>query len=63
VGKKLALKNIKAAKKAFSLLMDTGVKFGVAPMGAVQCGGTFASLAIIDPEGTIYLFSKEASGC
>ena len=55
---------IKKAKDSFRLLLNTGVMFGVAPMGAVQCGVTFAALAIIDPHtGKIYLFAKEGSGC
>ena len=58
------LKQIEAAKAAFKLLLNTGVEFGVAPIGAVQCGVTFAALAIIDPAtGKIYLFAKEGSGC
>lgn len=58
------LKQVKAAKDGFKLLLNTGVMFGVAPMGAVQCGVTFAALAIIDPKtGKIYLFAKEGSGC
>lgn len=55
--------DLKAAKLAFKDLLNTGVKFGVAPMGAVQCGVTFAALAIIDPAGKIYLFKAEGSGC
>lgn len=56
--------DLKKAKEAFKLLLGTGVKFGVAPMGAVQCGVTLAALAIIDPiTGKIYLFAKEGSGC
>lgn len=55
---------VAAGKEAFKLLLGTGVKFGVAPLGAVQCGVTFAALAIIDPNtGKVYLFSKEGSGC
>ncbi len=58
------LKDVQAAKDAFKLLLNTGVKFGVAPMGAIQCGVTFAALAIIDPEtNTIYLIAREGSGC
>lgn len=55
--------DLKAAKLAFKGLLNTGVKFGVAPLGAVQCGVTFAALAIIDPAGKIYLFKAEGSGC
>lgn len=58
------LQNIKAAKDAFKLLLNSGVMFGVAPIGAVQCGVTFAALVIIDPHsGTSYVFAKEGSGC
>ncbi len=54
----------KRAKEAFKLLLKTGVLFGLAPMGAIQCGVTFAALAIVDPQsGKIYLFAKEGSGC
>lgn len=57
-------RQVKKAKEAFELFMHTGVQFGLAPMGAVQCGVTFAALAIIDPHsGKVYLFSKEDSGC
>jgi hypothetical protein len=56
--------NRKAAKAAFPLLMNTGVQFGVVPMGAVQCGYRYAALAILDTHsGKIYVFSKEPSGC
>ncbi len=55
--------DLKAAKAAFKGLLNTGVKFGVAPLGAVQCGVTFAALAIIDPAGKIYIFKAEGSGC
>ncbi len=59
-----ALMNQKKAKDSFKLLLNTGVLFGLAPMGAVQCGVTFAALAIVDPHsGRIYLISKEGSGC
>lgn len=57
-------KNIQNSKEAFKLLLHTGVMFGVVPKGAVQCGVTFAALAIIDAHtGKIYVFSKEGSGC
>lgn len=53
-----------AGKRDWELLLHTGVQFGVVPMGAVQCGVTFAALAIVDPHsGKIYVFSKEGSGC
>ncbi|XGC79721.1 hypothetical protein ACES2L_10310 [Bdellovibrio bacteriovorus] len=40
------------------------VKYGVAPMGAVQCGVTFQSLLIIDTEnGKIHNIVMEGSGC
>lgn len=55
---------VRNVKKAFELFMHTGVQFGIAPMGAVQCGVTFAALAIIDPHtGKIYVFKREGSGC
>lgn len=55
---------IEKAKAAFKLFLNTGVIFGVAPMGAVQCGVTFAALVIVDPyTGKVYVFSKEGSGC
>lgn len=58
------LANVEKAKEAFKLLLNTGVQFGLAPMGAIQCGVTFAALAIIDPNtGIIYVFAKEGSGC
>ncbi|MDZ4660615.1 MAG: hypothetical protein SGJ18_03235 [Pseudomonadota bacterium] len=58
------MSHVKKAKDHFKYLLNTGVKFGVAPMGAVQCGVTFAALAIIDPyTGTVYVFAKEGSGC
>jgi hypothetical protein len=57
-------KAIETAKDTFKTLQETGVLFGVAPMGAVQCGVTFAALTIIDPvTGKIYIVSKEGSGC
>ena len=57
-------KSLKQSKAAFKKLVGTGVKFGVAPLGAVQCGVTFAALAIIDPHtGKIYVFAREGSGC
>ena len=55
---------VKKGKEAFELLLGTGVMFGVAPLGAVQCGFRYAGLAIIDPHtGKIYIFAKEGSGC
>jgi hypothetical protein len=55
---------IEKAKEGFQLLLNTGVKFGVVPFGAVQCGFTLSALAIIDPHtGKIYIFQKEGSGC
>ncbi len=55
---------MKKAKEDFKLFLNSGVKFGVGPMGAVQCGVTFAALLIIDPAtGKIYSFAKEGSGC
>lgn len=53
-----------AARQAFDLLQNTGVQFGVAPLGAVQCGVRFAGLAIVNPHnGKIYIFAREGSGC
>lgn len=58
------LANVKKAKEGFKLLMNTGVKFGVVPFGAVQCGVTFSALAVYDPSsGKLYIISKEGSGC
>lgn len=55
--------NIKKAVEAVKLFEDTGVLFGVVPLGAAQGGVQLAALAIIDPStGTIYVFSKEGSG-
>ena len=52
------------AKKTFSKLEHTGVLFGVAPLGAIQCGVRFAALAVIDPHtGNVWIVSMEASGC
>ena len=59
--------HIQAVKKAlsgFKYLLNTGVQFGVAPMGAVQCGVRLAALTIYDPHsGYIYILSTEGSGC
>jgi hypothetical protein len=55
--------DLKAAKQAFKGLLNTGVQFGVAPLGAVQCGVRFAALAILDPAGKVYIFAVEGSGC
>lgn len=55
---------IATAKEKFSLLLHTGVLFGVGPLGAIQCGGRFASLLIYDPNsGKIYSVALEGSGC
>lgn len=63
-GKAKLLGQIEDAKAAFKTLLHTGVQFGVVPMGAVQCGVTFAALAILDPyTGKIYTIAKEGSGC
>ena len=52
------------AQKAVELLQQTGVLFGVVPLGAIQCGFTYAALAIIEPStGRIFIFSRESSGC
>lgn len=56
--------NLTKGKEAFKLFLNTGVQFGVAPLGAVQCGIRFAGLAILDPHtGKVYIFAKEGSGC
>lgn len=53
-----------AARAAFKNLLGTGVMFGIAPMGAIQCGVTFAALAVVDPyTGKVTLISMEGSGC
>lgn len=55
---------LKKGKAAFKRLMNTGVMFGVAPFGGVQCGVQFPALAIIDPHtGKIFLFAKDGTGC
>ncbi|AFY00902.1 hypothetical protein [Bdellovibrio bacteriovorus] len=57
--------NYMKAQHAFSLLNEIkGIQYGVGPVGAVQCGGQYAALLIIDPiTGTIYTIIMEASGC
>lgn len=57
--------NMMKKKRAFELLGTIkSVKFGVAPMGAVQCGVTFSSLLIIDTEsGEMHQIVMEGSGC
>lgn len=58
------LRKMSVAKIAFKDLKNTKVKFGVGPVGAVQCGVTFAALFMIDTEtGKIYVISMEGSGC
>lgn len=55
---------IQKAKLGFKKMLGTGVMFGVAPMGAVQCGFTFPALAIVDPHsGKVYMLRMEGSGC
>ncbi|WII73719.1 hypothetical protein QJS83_07500 [Bdellovibrio sp. 22V] len=51
--------------RAFQILRSIkSVKYGVAPMGAVQCGVTFPSLLIMDTEnGVIHQIIMEGSGC
>ncbi|MEK2645975.1 hypothetical protein [Bdellovibrio sp. BCCA] len=51
--------------KAFNVLRSIkSVKYGVAPMGAVQCGVTFPSLMILDTEnGVVHQIIMEGSGC
>ena len=55
----------KLARQAFAILRSIKqVAYGVAPMGAVQCGVTFSSLMILDTEtGEIYQVIMEGSGC
>ncbi|MFZ4712700.1 MAG: hypothetical protein ACOYL6_03220 [Bacteriovoracaceae bacterium] len=59
--------NSPKAKKAADLvksLYGTGVVFGAGPFGAVQCGGTYPALLMIDTaKGVIYKFDTEGSGC
>jgi hypothetical protein len=59
--------NSPKAKKAANLvrsLIGTGVVFGAGPFGAVQCGGTYPALLMIDTKaGVIYTFETEGSGC
>ncbi len=53
------------AQNAFSLLRHIKtVKYGVGPVGAVQCGFQFAALLVIDSEtGKVYTIIMEGSGC
>ncbi len=53
------------AKKVFQILRKfKNVKYGVGPVGAIQCGVTFAALLIIDTEtGDVYEITMEGSGC
>lgn len=53
------------AQNAFSLLRHIKtVKYGVGPVGAVQCGFQFAALLVIDSEtGKVYTIIMEDSGC
>lgn len=45
-------------------LVGSGVVFGAGPFGAVQCGGQYPALMLIDTEaGLIYTFETEGSGC
>lgn len=57
--------NYMKAQHAFSLLNEIkGILYGVGPVGAVQCGGQFAALLIIDTKtGMIYTIIMEGSGC
>lgn len=52
-------------KKAFNILKSIkSVKYGVAPIGAVQCGVRFPALLILDTEnGKIHKITMEGSGC
>ncbi len=51
--------------RAFSLLPPSKhIQYGVAPLGAVQCGVTFAELVILDTRtGEAYEVVMEGSGC
>ncbi len=66
---KLKLANaLISIQKAEPILKDLQkykkVSFGIAPMGAVQCGVTFPALLIMDgTEGLVYVISNEGSGC
>ncbi len=53
------------SKKVFDSLKNVkGVKYGVSPTGAVQCGVSFAALLVLDTkEGYIYEIVMEGSGC
>jgi len=53
------------ASKAFAVLKGLPtVKYGVAPMGAIQCGVTLAALIILDIEnGKAYKITMESGGC
>lgn len=54
-----------SVERAFSLIgYDKTIQYGVAPMGAVQCGVTFAELIIVDTKtGEAYEVVMEGSGC
>jgi hypothetical protein len=55
---------LEKAKLEFSKLDHTGVTFGIAPLGAVQCGVRFAALVIIDSKtGNAWVIAIEGSGC
>lgn len=52
------------AKASFSQLEHTGVTFGIAPLGAVQCGIRFSALVVIDSKtGNAWVIAMEGSGC
>ncbi|KYG70232.1 hypothetical protein AZI85_13875 [Bdellovibrio bacteriovorus] len=61
---KFAEQILKVNRAEFILRSIKSVKYGVAPIGAVQCGVTFSSLLIIDTEnGKIHQIDMEGSGC
>lgn len=61
---KFADDTLKVNRAEFILRSIRSVKYGVAPIGAVQCGVTFSSLLIIDTEnGKIHQIDMEGSGC
>lgn len=52
-------------RRGFTILRSIpSVRFGVAPLGAIQCGVTFGALLILDTaSGKIHQISMEGSGC
>jgi hypothetical protein len=52
------------AKLELSKFDHTGVTFGIAPLGATQCGIQFAALVVIDSRtGNVWVVAMEGSGC